>query len=229
MEMYGTSSYAASGVPSGTITVDRPDLGEQQANDLKARWMAAFTGTREPAVLPRSITFTPIAFSPTDMSYIEARKLGATEVCWMFGVHPMMIGAPAGTAMTYGNVESVSAAFARDSLTGWTSRVEQGLTKWVPISSIVRYDYGGMLRGTTLERYQAHEIGLRIGLETLNEARDLEHRTRFDDPLADEPAPLQHKPEPPKPVVLQPDGTPAPPIDAKTGEPQLALIKGGSQ
>lgn len=201
LEQYALDSFATSGVPSGIITVDRPELGQTQADDLKARWMAAFSGRREPAVVPRSISFKPLAFSPEDMAYVEAKKLGATEVCWIFGVHPMMIGAPAGTSMTYGNVEAVGSAFARDSLMGWSGRVEQTFTKWIPRALVARYSYDGFLRGTTLERMQAHDIALRIGVETLNEARDSEHRPRFDDARADEPLPLQEtKAPPPSPI-----------------------------
>jgi len=76
-----------------------------------------------------------------------------------------------------------------------------------------------MLRGTTLERYQAHDLGIRIGIETLNEARDLEHRPRFDDPRADEPTPLQASPRPPTPAATDGNDQGAP----------LALIQGGNQ
>jgi len=224
LDQYALDSFTSSGVPSGIITVDRPELGQEQAADLKARWMDAFSGSRTPAVVPRTITFKPIAFSPEDMAYVEARKLGATEVCWIFGVHPMMIGAPAGTSMMYGNVESVHTAFASDSLMGWSARIEQTVSKWIPRALTARYVYDGFLRGTTLERYQAHEIGLRIGVETLNEARDTEHRPRYNDPRADEAEPLQAPQAPPTPAILRPNETPAP-LQAAGA---LQLIEGGA-
>lgn len=199
MEDWQSQAFTA-GVPSGILQVDRPELGDEQAADLKARWLAAFNGRREPAVIPRSLQFTPLSFTPEDMAYVEAKRMGATEVCWIFGVHPNVIGAPAGNSMTYQNLEAASIDFARYSLTPWSARIEQTLSKWTPRSFTVRFEYGGLLRGTTLERYQAHEIALRTGLETLNEARDLEHRPRYPDPAADQPAGMP---------AAQPEETPA--------------------
>ena len=186
LDEYGTQSFAGAGVPSGVVTVDRPELGQEQADDLKARWMAAFSGVREPAVVPRAITFQPLSFSPQDMAYVNARQQGAAEVCWMFGVHPNVIGAPAGNTMTYQNVEAAQTAFARMSLVPWTARIEQVLSKWAPRTFNVRFEYGGLLRGTTAERLAAYEVGLRIGAYTLNEVRDLEHLPRYD-AWADDP------------------------------------------
>jgi hypothetical protein len=60
------------------------------------------------------------------------------------------------------------------------------MSKWTIREWTVRFEFGGLLRGTTIERYQAHEIALRTGISTLNEVRDLEHRPRFD-AWADEP------------------------------------------
>jgi HK97 family phage portal protein len=219
MDAYAIDSYTTAGVPSGVVTVDRPELGETQAADLKARWQAAFNGKREPAVVPRSITFQPLAFSPSDMAYIEARKLGATEVCWMFGVHPMVIGAPAGTSMTYGNVEATHSAFATDSLIGWSGRIEQALSKWLPKRQVAHFNYDAFLRGTTLERYQAHQIGLEIGLETLNEARDVEHLPRYTEPEADTPKPLQKAAAPRlgSAIPSSPDGAGPLPLQLVTG------------
>jgi len=48
LDQYALDSFTSSGVPSGIITVDRPELGQEQAADLKARWMDAFSGSRSP-------------------------------------------------------------------------------------------------------------------------------------------------------------------------------------
>ena len=196
-DSYAQQAFDA-GIPSGLITVDRNELGREQADDLKARWLAAFSGTRTPAVLPRSITFEPLSFTPADMQYLEARKVGATEICWVFGVHPNMIGAPSGTSMTYQNLEATTTDFARLSLTPWSARIEQTLTKWTPRGQVVRFDYAGLLRGTTSERLAAYATGLDAGVYTLNEVRDLEHRPRYaswaDEPFAS-PEP-EAEPEP---------------------------------
>ena len=232
LQNYAADAFLNSGMPSGVITVDRPDLGKEQADDLKRRWQLAFAGRREPAVVPRTITFQPLSFSPEDMAYVEAKKLSATEVCWIFGVHPMMIGAPAGTSLTYGNVESVHAGFATDSLMGWTSRIEQALTKWQPRTVVARYNFDGFLRGTTAERMASHQIALAIGVETLNEARDREHLPRFgswaDEPFATGPPSA----EPAAPALAPftgPSGRPGEPApaDQTTTAPQLAVIQGG--
>jgi HK97 family phage portal protein len=187
IDNYAKSGFDSSGMPSAIITVDKPELGREQADDVKGRWMAATRGVREPVVIPRTFQFQPIGFSPADLQYIEARKLGATEICWMFGVHPAVIGAPSGGSLTYVNTEAANQAFAQHSMFGWTARIEQTMTMWAPLHYVVRFNYDGFLRATTKERYDAHEVALRIGLETLNEARELEHRAPYDEDFANQP------------------------------------------
>lgn len=213
MENYGDTAFQSSGVPSGIVTVDRPELGEKQATDLQSRWVAAFSGRRVPAVVPRSITFQPLSFSPQDMAFIESKKWSATEMCWVFGVHPMNIGAPAGSSMTYGNLEAMRSAFAQDSVMPWTTRIEQTMSKWAPRGYFVRFNFDGFLRSTTLDRYTSYVLGLDNNFLTNDEVRDLEHRPRL--PKSEQQA-----------LAAQPA------VDTSQGQPQpvsppLQVVQGG--
>lgn len=51
----------------------------------------------------------------------------------------------------------------------------------------VEFDLADVLKGDLLKRSQAIAIQISGGWMTLNEARELENRPRFDDPFADQP------------------------------------------
>ena len=79
-------------------------------------------------------------------------------------------------------------------------RVEQALSAQMPRGTYAKFNADAMIRTDLLTRYQAHEIALRTGLETLDEGRLLEDKAPLTD--AEKSAWLAaYKPtlQPPKP------------------------------
>ena len=118
--------------------------------------------------------FTPIAIAPEESQFIETQRFTVAQIARVFGVPPEMVGSDAGNSLTYSNVESRALDFLRYSVQPWLIRLETALSGVLPRDQFVRFNAGGLLRATTKDRYEAHEVALRAGFLTINEVRALE-------------------------------------------------------
>jgi phage portal protein BeeE len=65
-------------------------------------------------------------------------------------------------------------------------RFEQAFSDLLPRGQVAKFNVDAFLRADTLTRYQAHEIGLRSGFLTTDEARALEDLQPMTGEQADE-------------------------------------------
>ena len=87
-----------------------------------------------------------------------------------------MIAADSGSSLTYANVEQRDLSLLKYAIGPWLVRLESALTDLVPRGQYVKFNAGGLLRTDLKTRYEAHEIGIRAGFLTVDEARELEDR-----------------------------------------------------
>ncbi len=184
-------SIATHGVPTGVIQSSNPDLEEDEALELKAKWMRA-QATRSVAVLNASTTFTPLSWNPDQLQLVDARKFTLTDLENIFGLPLGWLGGQT-SSRTYANIEQDDLHLLKFSLGGHLGRFEQTLSLAFPRSTVARANLDAFLRPDTLTRYQAHQIGITAGFLTVDEARELEHR-----------APLPEKPQQPDAFVSGP-------------------------
>ena len=206
-------SYAlgqfSSGVPAGFLKVNKPEIQQKQADDLKMAWMRAHGNSRRSiAVLNATTDFTPIALSPLDAQLSDARQWSLRDVALAFGVPSWFLGIP-GDSSTYSNVESRFIELRTYTLLPWIRRVESTLDAQFPLGTDVKVKTAGLERGDTTTRYAAYEAAIRAGWMLPNEARALE-----DLPPLPEPDPEPEPPAPPVPVPTDPA-----PIDDTEGIP----------
>lgn len=192
------------GVPTGALKSQDPDLNQEQADELKAKWLAA-QQKRSIAVLNATTEFQPIAWNPEELQLVEARKFSLHEIALIFGLPLYFLGADQ-ASRTYSNVESESLNLLKYTLGGHLARFEQTLSAHFPRGTTVKANLDSILRADTLNRYQAHQIGIQAGFLTRDEARHLEDRPPLTPAQRDE---LLPKP-PPAPV---PEPAPAGPDD----------------
>ena len=189
-----------SGVPTGVLKSENPDLTADEAAALKTKWIES-QRTRTVAVLNASTSFEPLAWNPSETQLLEARQFSLHELGLIFGLPLSFLGVNAGS-LTYSNQESEALNLVKFSLAGHLARFEQALSLAFPRGTEVKANLDALLRADTLTRYQAHEVGIRAGFLTRDEARDLEERP----PLT----PAQREELMPKP--------PAPPTDGDQGD-----------
>lgn len=176
---------ARHGVPAGVLKSNDPDLDDDDAADLKAKWMANQADSTI-AVLNASTEFSALAWNPEQLQLVEARKFTLTELELIFGLPVGWLGGQT-SSRVYSNIEQDNINLIRWSLGGHLARFEQTISAAQPRGTVSRASLDAFLRPDTLSRYQAYRLALDPAAPflTVDEVRELEHR---------QPMP---KPEPP--------------------------------
>ena len=181
---YASKYFDATGQPSGIITTDQ-DMTRDEARDIIAAYNNRDPETGEeltraynPArvkALPKGMKYQPLSVAPREAQWIEARQFDTTSIARLFGVPAsLLLAAVEGNSQTYANVEQEWISFARFTLTQYTRTIEDELTRMTVRGQRVKFNYSGLLRSDTLTRYQAYQIALACGFQTVNEVRALE-------------------------------------------------------
>jgi HK97 family phage portal protein len=166
-EEWGARFFTDGAVPSAVLSTDQA-ITREQAQELKARFMAAVAGKREPAVLGAGISYTPISVSPGESAFLETFRMSGENVCRLFGVQPEMVGlSNSGSgSLTYASRESRIQDFLIFSLNPWLARIEESLSALLPRDHEVKFRVGGLLRADIQTRYAVYEASARIGQMT---------------------------------------------------------------
>jgi HK97 family phage portal protein len=172
-DAYAGRYFTSSAVPSGVITDTRPNLTQDQANELKAKWMDATSGTRRPVVVPASTTFQPLATDADKSQLVEARQWDAQTIAMMLGIPPYLLGIESQTH-TYSNSETEWDRFLKTTMFRLLAPLEQQLTaQCLPAGNTAEFFTGALLRSDTITRAQAATTLYTANLITLEEAREL--------------------------------------------------------
>src|SRR4029077_8157043 len=76
-----------------------------QADELKAKWMAAHGGDRRGiAGLNATTEVPPISYSPVDAEAVAIKRMGIGDVAMAFGLPPEVLGVSLSNSSTYVNV-----------------------------------------------------------------------------------------------------------------------------
>jgi hypothetical protein len=137
-----TGGVFGSGVPNGYLKVQAQGLTQEQADQLKERWLAAHGGDRRSiAVLNSTTDFTPISWNPVDSALAEVKRLSIADVAFAFGMAPETLGVTLGNSATYSNVEQWFEAHRDFALQPWISTVEATLSALLPAGTDVRCNF----------------------------------------------------------------------------------------
>lgn len=195
------SNSVQHGVPTGVLEASDPDVTPEELATGKRDWMTS-QSTRTIAALPPGVKFTPISWNPEQMQLIEARKFDLAQCALIFGIPGYWLGAES-NGFTYSSAEWEGRNLLKYTAVGAdVVRFEQALSGLFPRGQTVKANPDAILRGSTQERYTAHQIGIQSGFLLKSEVRALEDLPPvegIDDlPAAAEPeAPAE--PETPEP------------------------------
>jgi HK97 family phage portal protein len=177
VQRFGRSYFADGATPSGLLITNQK-MSDLEADVVKDRLYRATHGRRQPLVVSGGgagdVKWQSLSIAPEESQFVESRKLGVSEIARTFGVPPEMIGGEAGNSLTYATVEGRGLEFVRYSLSHWLVRLERSIGDLLPRGQSVKFNVNALLRGTTKERYEAHQIALASGWLTVDEVRALE-------------------------------------------------------
>lgn len=175
-QRYASDLFEGGVMPPGVLRNQAKTLQPGEADAAKKRFKLSVSG-RDIFVTGRDWEWTPLQAPSDDIQFLETIKAGANEIAAIYRVQPEDIGGePAGGSLTYSTLEMNQLNRNRRALLPWVRRFEAALTHVLPDEVYVKANMDAMVRPDLIARMRAHEIGLRIGMETLGEGRALEDK-----------------------------------------------------
>lgn len=176
-DTYAAAYFGNAANPGGVIEVPG-ELTEEQANDIGRDWNITHTGPYRAGkigLLSGGATFRPLTLNAADAQLLEARRFNVEDIARLFRVPISLLGHPVAGSMSFASVEAQNLSFVQHSLRPLLERLEQALSGLLPESEgFIKFNLDALLRGTTLERFDAYTKGLREGFLSLNDVRSVE-------------------------------------------------------
>jgi HK97 family phage portal protein len=174
------------GVPTGVIEATSPDTGPAELTSAKSSWLKA-QRTRTIAALASGTKFTPISWNPEQMQLVEVQKFDLVKLALIFRLPAYWLNGES-SGFTYSSADWEGRNLLKYTAVGSDlEHFEQALSTLYPNGTYVKGNPDAVLRGSTRERYEAHEIGIRAGFLQKSEAREIEDLPPvpgIDDPAA---------------------------------------------
>lgn len=177
-QRYGKQFFDGGGRPTGLIT-PKGDLSDNAWTRLKGFWPAAVARLRssdnKTLLLPADLDFKSLSIEPEAAQFIETRKLSRSEVAAIFNLPAHMINDL--DRATFSNISEQAIQFVRHTIMPWVQNWEQELNRriFTPAERLagyyVKFNLGGLLRGTPKERAEFYHYAITDGWMTRNEVR----------------------------------------------------------
>lgn len=175
--------------PSGILSTPG-QLSQPNKEAIKAALeeRAGGENTNSLLVFDNGMSYTPVSINARDSQFLESRTFEVLEICRWLRLKPHKIAEL--TRATFSNIEQESQDHVTDTLLPWGQRWQDAVNQQVLEGSGLQAElmYEGLLRGTTLDRYQAYQIAAGGNAPWLlrNEIRRRENLPPvdgFDEPL----------------------------------------------
>lgn len=173
--------FATGALHAGIVTAEE-DLTEDDAKAIKASLNAKVAGWEnagEIAVINRKLKFTPWTMSMEDAQFLQSRQFQIEEIARWYGVPPHLLMQTEKQTSWGTGIQEQNRGLARFTLSAWTSRIEERLSRLLPSPRFCEFDYAGLLKPAPEQEIPLLIAQVRSGLMTVNEAR----RIRGMDPI----------------------------------------------
>ncbi|NBU34436.1 phage portal protein [bacterium] len=158
------------------------DLGQEQATSIKQRIRELTSGSREPLVLPKSVTLNPFQSAPADSQIGDVLATTSTQIATFFLFPPEQVGGTTGSSMTYSTVEQQQIVLLQRAVRYWMRKLELSLSRAVrPASIYAKFDENDLVRTDLKTKFDAIIAATGGPFLTPNEGREMDDRA----PLAD--------------------------------------------
>lgn len=158
---------------SGLITPE-DDLDPDEAIAIKEDFRRNATGAENAggvAVINRKLKFSPWTMTADDAQFLESRKFSIEEVARWFGVPPHLLMQTEKQTSWGTGVEEQNLGLRQYTLFNWTTRIEQRLSRLIPRTQHVEFDYSMLERPSPSDEADMLIKKVNAGLMTPNEAR----------------------------------------------------------
>jgi HK97 family phage portal protein len=176
-QAFGLRWFLDGAHPSAILqNTDQKEIKQGDASTVKAKFLAAMRGVREPVVLGAGWEYKPIQVTANESQFLETMRYSDAQCARMFGpALPEILGYETGGSMTYANVEQRSIDLLKLTLNPWLHWLEAWMSSRVCTGPVwMRFNRGALLETDLLSRYRAYEIGIRSKFLVPNDAREKE-------------------------------------------------------
>ena len=177
-EQFGAKYFDDGGHPSGLLTNENvKQISIEDGQTLKARFMAALHGSREPVVLGGGWKYDQIQIRPDESQFLDTQKLSDGKVCRFMRVAPEMVGCSSeGSAITYANVEQRAIGFLTYTMFRWIKKWEMWLGATQPPGIYVKFDLDALLRVDFQTLWTGLHMAVGSRIITQDEGREIVDR-----------------------------------------------------
>jgi HK97 family phage portal protein len=167
---------------SGILTPDE-DVDDDEAKAIKEglnRNVAGWENASSIAVINRRMKFTPWTMSMEDAQFLQSRQFSVEEVSRWTGVPPHLLMQTEKQTSWGTGVAEQNRGLSRYTLSSYTSRFEERLSRLLPAPRFCEFDFAGLLQPAPEQEIPLLIAQVEAGLMTPNEYR----RIRGLDPIA---------------------------------------------
>jgi len=132
----------------------------------KEIWEKNHTGlskSRMPIIADNGAKVTRLDFKADESQLMESRSFQVEDICRFYGVPPHMVGLVDKSSSWGAGIAEQTAGFSTFTLARHITRFEHAINKFLLRRELTdhycKFELGGLLRGTLLQRYQAYAIG----------------------------------------------------------------------
>jgi len=203
----GQSEFQKNGARTSGVLSTADKLSPERFNFLAA-WLDKHLpgGERfgKPIIADNGATYTSTTPSAVDQQLVESRKFQIDEICRVFRVMPMMVGAVA--TPTYASAEQLFLAHVVHTLMPWYERIEHSADvnllsdADVDAGYYTKFNANALMRGAATDRANYYSKALGAGGSpawmTQDEVRELEEMNPMGGPAGKLPTPTNPAPPP---------------------------------
>lgn len=179
-EKYGATFFGNNSNPGGVLESARL-LSDKAYERMKKTWNDLHHGldnAHRMAILEEGMTWKSIGVPPEHAQFLESRKFQVSEIARWFQIPPHYLGDL--DRATFNNIEHQGLEFVMYTLARWLKRWEMECNRKLFSTAQRRIYYteflvDALLRGATLDRYNAYHQAINDGWMSRNEIRDREN------------------------------------------------------
>ncbi|AQT79192.1 hypothetical protein B1R94_07805 [Mycolicibacterium litorale] len=142
---------------------------------MKAK-MAGVDNAGDIAVINRKLKFDKWSMSAEDAQFLQSRAFQIEEIARWFGLMPIHLGQTEKQTSWGTGVAEQNRGLARYNLEGWTTRLQERLTRLLTGSKKCEFDYTAFLQPDPEKEIELLISQVDAGLLTLNEARKIRNQ-----------------------------------------------------
>lgn len=224
-----SGSFWRNGTFAGAVLEHPNKLSEGAIERLKTQ-LREKSGTLragEALILEEDMKWKELGMPLEDAQFVQQANLGRLEVALLYNLPPHKLGASfeGRSSITYANAEWEGLDFIKWSLRRWLVRIENSLRRDAGVFPAAgptlwpEFLVDALLRGDTLSRYQAYQIGIDAGFLSPKWVQETEN---LDIP-AEDLTEVESEAMPGQPAVPPPSSPPAP---AANGKPPAPVTSG---